>query len=1048
MYLNCHSNFSLNYGIYSPEKLVEEAKARGVKRMALTDINSTAGVVDFVNSCYKYGIRPAVGMEIRNRMELCYIALAHNEDGFENLNRWASGYFRSKGSFPPEAPELGDVFWIYPLSRLPKRPPKQNEWLGIQNKDLNQWQMIPVLDKPDFPKSLYTSWEPKTLGWQPVTFLSATDKTEYKLHCLLRCIEENVLATKLLPSQRALQDECFATPVEIASAFSTAHKHLLTRADALLMSCCFERYDKSPKNKKTFSDDKDSDFGLLSEKTWIGFEKRYSGHGKKDYWQAKARVGKELELIKSQAFEAYYLITLDIIEFGKSQGFFHIGRGSGANSIVAYCLGITDVDPIELDLYFERFINEHRSSPPDFDIDFSWDERRTIQEYIFNTYGEEHVAMQGTHVDYKQDSTIRELGKVLGLPKFEIDAMVENPDKFKDTKAMQLIAKYTELIRHFKIPHYFSVHASGILISERSIYRYTALHYPPLGFPVTQFDMYGSEAVGFAKFDILSQRGLGHIKEAVDIVRQNRGEEIDVHAIQTFKQDPVIRNQIESSETIGCFYIESPAMRQLLSKLRCNNYLTLVAASSIIRPGVAQSGMMKAYIQRFHNPNSFEYIHPIMKELMEETFGIMIYQEDVIKVAHHFAGLSLADADVLRRTMSGKGREKRGFDQIQGTYFKNCKERGYSDYVTNEVWRQIESFGGYSFSKGHSASYAVESYQSLYLKTNYPLEFMVAVINNSGGFYRPEVYIHEARRSGAKMEAPCVNNSFNLTSIQKDTIYLGFRHLKSLETKVVERLVKERTENGPFKSFGQLARRVAMGLEQMVILIRIGALRFTGQSKKELLWEAHILFHTKEVRNTVMHLFDPEADEVFALPEFAPDGWIENAYDETELLGFPLCSPFDLVDWRKEAQRMNSQLVLPEPVDTGFEIEGWKPAQQALKMRPEVTRDPFGYAVLEKSPSVSQMKTTRGQYLTMYGYLIATKNIRTRNGQDMCFGCFIDQEGHFLDTVHFSESMTKYPFFGRGVYRLHGKVVDEFGFTSLEVREMEKLGLKKDPRKG
>ncbi len=208
---------------------------------------------------------------------------------------------------------------------------------------------------------------------------------------------------------------------------------------------------------------------------------------------------------------------------------------------------------------------------------------------------------------------------------------------------------------------------------------------------------------------------------------------------------------MRTAETNGCFYIESPAMRGLLTKLHCDNYLTLVAASSIIRPGVAKSGMMKEYIQRFHRPETIKYLHPVMKEQLEETFGAMVYQEDVIKVAHHFAGLDLAGADVLRRAMSGKFRSKAEFQRIEDKYFSNCKGKGYSDEIAREVWRQIESFAGYSFSKAHSASYAVESFQSLFLKAHYPIEFMVAVINNFGGFYRTWVYFNETQRCGGQM---------------------------------------------------------------------------------------------------------------------------------------------------------------------------------------------------------------------------------------------------------------------------------------------------------
>ncbi|NJM24603.1 MAG: hypothetical protein HC859_02815 [Bacteroidia bacterium] len=245
--------------------------------------------------------------------------------------------------------------------------------------------------------------------------------------------------------------------------------------------------------------------------------------------------------------------------------------------------------------------------------------------------------------------------------------------------------------------------------------------------------------------------------------------------------------------------MESPAMRMLLGKLRCEDYLTLVAASSIIRPGVARSGMMRAYIERFHavrNGGTYESVHPKMDELMAETYGVMVYQEDVIKVAHEFAGLTLTEADVLRRGMSGKFRSREEFKRVAERFFANCQERGYDRLVAERVWFEIESFSGYSFAKGHSASYAVESYQSLFLKAHYPLEFMVGVINNFGGFYRTEFYFHEARMNGGVIEAPCVNSSDYLTTISGNRIYIGFIHVKSLEAGIGKRIHVERERNG------------------------------------------------------------------------------------------------------------------------------------------------------------------------------------------------------------------------------------------------------------
>jgi DNA polymerase-3 subunit alpha len=245
-------------------------------------------------------------------------------------------------------------------------------------------------------------------------------------------------------------------------------------------------------------------------------------------------------------------------------------------------------------------------------------------------------------VTFRDKSIYRELAKVFGLPKSEIDAWLDPATAMREvtSEIQALIVKYGQLLLDF--PNYLSIHAGGILISDAPLSAYTALEGMPKGFPICQFDMYVAEEIGFAKFDILSQRGLGHIKEAVDIIRANRGQDVDVHRVQEFMKDEGVRKQLMRHETMGCFYIESPAMRSLLKKLRCQDYITLVAASSIIRPGVASSGMMKAYIERFHAPDSYEPVHPLMGELMKETYAVMVYQEAVINVAHYFAGFTLA----------------------------------------------------------------------------------------------------------------------------------------------------------------------------------------------------------------------------------------------------------------------------------------------------------------------------------------------------------------------------------------------------------------------
>jgi DNA polymerase III alpha subunit len=547
-------------------------------------------------------------------------------------------------------------------------------------------------------------------------------------------------------------------------------------------------------------------------------------------------------------------------------------------------------------------------------------------------------------------------------------------------------------------PNIRSIHAGGILISEEPVTYYTSLDLPPKGFPTTQFDMYMADEIGFEKLDILSQRGIGHINESVEIIMENKGLKIDVHQVKKFKEDEKVNQRLYSGETNGCFYIESPAMRGLLKKLHCNNYLSLVAASSIIRPGVAQSGMMREYIKRFHDPGNFEYLHPVMEEQLQETYGVMVYQEDVIKICHHFAGLDLSDADILRRAMAGRFRSRKEFERIQGKFFENCRERGYADELTREVWRQIASFAGYAFSKAHSASYAVESYQSLYLKTYFPLEFMVAVINNFGGFYRTRVYVNEARRCGGNIHLPCVNRSHYKTCIYKTDIYLGFVHVLNLEARVADDIVENRKQYGSYKSLEDFVQRINIGIEQLVILVRLDSFRFTGKRKKQLLWEAHMLLgkSNKEIQNNLLFY---ERSREFQLPELEQSE-IEDAYDEIELLGFPVTV-------------------------SGFNL---------LKTK------------YRSSIFAEDLPGHVGKTIRILGDLVTVKNVRTVKKEWMHFGCFLDARGEFFDTVNFPDSLKSYPFKGYGIYLILGNVVQEFGFPSIEVKKMGKLPFVKDPR--
>ncbi|RAR46469.1 DNA polymerase III subunit alpha [Flavobacterium lacus] len=976
MYLNCHSFHSLRYGTIPLQELVEQAVLFGVTALALTDINTVTGIYDFIKACKVVQIKPLVGIDFRNEGKQLYIGLAKNRKGIAEMNRLLTKHNFENIPLPDKAPAFEHTIVIYPFDKIPETM-NENEFIGIAPEQLSKLYNYVWKRKLD-----------KMVVLQTVTYRT---KKEFNLHKILRAIDLNILGSKLTETEYCKVAHVMI-PMEKLMEMFKDYPQIIQNTQSVIEACHFEYDFNTPKNKKHYTSNQHDDSALLTKLAYEGMVRRYGANNPK----AKARVEKELKVINELEFSGYFLITWDIVQYSISRGFLHIGRGSGANSIIAYCLDITNICPLELDLYFERFLNVNRKSPPDFDIDWSWRERDTILEYIFTKYGADHVAFCGTNVEFKYRSIFREVGKVFGLPKEELDELAKNPMKtHHQNEVVKMVQEYGMLLE--KYPNQRSMHSCGILISEEPITNFTALEMPPKGFPIVQFDMHVAEDIGFDKFDILSQRGIGHIDDTVKLIKENQGIDVDIRDTSLSKNEKVCNELLSEGKTIGCFYIESPAMRGLLRRLKCDNYKVLVAASSIIRPGVAQSGMMKEYIFRHNYPDRFEYFHDVFKEQLGETYGIMVYQEDVIKIALHYGGLPAADGDILRRAMSGKGRSKAALQKVKDNFFASCQQQGHPEQLSQEIYRQIESFAGYSFCKAHSASYAVESYQSLYLKTYYPIEFMTAVINNFGGFYRTEVYVHEARMSGAKIHNPCVNTSEYQTKVIGKNLYLGFQHLKSLDLKTAELLVSERLENGLYTSLEDFINRVPIGIEGIQILIFIGAFRFTGKPKNELLIIARlILINFKPEHRHLLLIREPVKEYKLPTVERSP---FEDAFDEIELLDFPVSvTPFNLLQTK------------------------------------------FRGDVMARDLTKHHKKTVR-----MLAYLISRKHVPTKRG-DMYFGTWIDAEGEFFDTAHFADCLKQYPFKGGGCYLLLGQVEVDYHFPTITISKMEKMPFIPDPR--
>ncbi|MCS3531184.1 DNA polymerase III alpha subunit [Chryseobacterium sp. JUb7] len=429
MYLNCHSYHSLRYGTLSIDDLVCQAAAMGIKELVLTDINTITGIYEFKKKCEGKGIKPIVGVEIRKGSELLYIVIAKEFTGIGEVNRALTSY-NCDGIDLPERPDFEHCFIIYPLNAHRPEQLNDNEYIGIQEEELN------MLIRKEYQRLI-----PKMVILHPVTF---STKKEFNLHRILRSIDNNMLLSKLAESEICSKTAYLKSPKVILNAYRN-YPQIIQNTTVILSECGFDFEFETPRNRKFYTGSKKDDLRLLTRLAFTGLERRYG----KSHTQAKQRIEKELKVIDELNFSGYFLITWDIIRYSNSMGFMHVGRGSGANSIVAYCLGITDICPLELDLYFERFLNENRKSPPDFDIDWSWQDRDTILEYIFDRYGKDYVAFCGTNVEFKYRSIIREVGKVFGLPKEELDELSKYPERVFRDEIVQQVQKYGKLLEKF-----------------------------------------------------------------------------------------------------------------------------------------------------------------------------------------------------------------------------------------------------------------------------------------------------------------------------------------------------------------------------------------------------------------------------------------------------------------------------------------------------------------------------------------------------------------------------------------------------------------------
>ncbi|HNW58755.1 MAG TPA: DNA polymerase III subunit alpha [bacterium] len=1005
--LHLHSNYSLCRGANTIAEICTAAEQMGCTHLALTDTNGLYGLAFFRDEARQHHLQPLVGAHLQAGGENA-IVLAKNLRGYHTLCRLITAIHTEA------APCLGALLQPYDADIVILTP---------------EIPLLQILLASSFRENLYAEIVPhgererllrfaREHRLPPVASCAAwfLSEADYPVHRLLRAIDLNTTLERIPAGEVASPQARLRSPREMEPLFPDAPDALANSA-AIARQCTFDLdFGHFVFPSFTGPNGEDAQSWLRNE-VLAGARWRY---GEITPPVAK-RMNYELDLINSKGFAPYFLVVADAVHQAPRT----CGRGSAASSLVSYCLGITHVDPIRYDLFFERFLNPGRSDPPDIDVDFPWDERDDILDYLFHRYGQGCVAMIANHNSFKARSAVREIAKVYGLPDAEIGAVTKKMTSYWQPKSIQTmidthpVFKGTELqapwpeilrladrIRGF--PRHLSVHCGGVVIAPDGLERYVPLQPAKKilqrsaaaeagdqGLPrdvsrvmVVQWEKDQAEEMGLVKMDILGNRSLAVIRDARAAIRENYGREIDFHRLNPLR-DQATQDLLARGDTIGVFYVESPAMRQLQRKTGKGDFEHLVIHSSIIRPAAAV--FISEYIRRL-NGGSWQPLHPRLEEMLKETYGIMVYQEDVSKIAIALADFDASAADGLRKVV-GKKNKQRQLAEYKERFYAGAARHGATPEVCDQIWAMILSFAEYSFCKPHSASFALVSYQSAWLRAHYPAEFIAAVITNQGGYYSPFAYISEARRMGLEILPPDINLSRCAYHGRGQQVRVGLMQLKALNRETREALLHERTHRGPFRSLADFLERTPVTAADGAILIKAGCFDALEKEKNrpQLLWQLHLHCSRRSLLAAgTLPLFAADPAELENLPQPPPYAAAELLRMEEETLGF-LLSAHPLELYREHMQRI--------PHIRGCDLEKHV-----------------------------------GEQVTTIGWLITAKVTTTRTHELMEFLSFEDTTAIYETTffprtyAQFAHRMTQ-----TRPFVLHGKVDEQFGAVNLIV---------------
>ena len=910
-HLHTHTEYSLLDGEASIKKLVARVKELGMDSCAITDHGSMYGVVDFYREAKSQGIHPVIGCEVymapRSRFDKVHdidnktshlILLAENQRGYKNLIKLVSAgyidgfYYKPRIDFEmlkehsegiialsaciagevPKALLRGDYDEAKKIAlKYAEVLGKDNYFLEIQDHGLSEQKRI-------IPDMLRLS-EETGIGLVATNDIHYLKKEDAKYQDVLMCIQMEKKVDD--PDRMKFETEEFyiKSPEEMTSLFEYVPQ-AIENTEKIAKRCNVD-FDFGTRHLPAYAvpDGKDA-FEYLRELCQSGLEKRYSPVSD----ELQKRLDYELGVIKSMGFVDYFLIVWDFIHFAKNNGVMvGPGRGSAAGSIVAYSLGITTVDPIKYGLIFERFLNPERVSMPDIDIDFAPNGRQKIIDYVVEKYGEGQVAQIITFGTMKAKLAIRDVGRALDIPYAEVDKvakLVPFDLKMTISKALDISTELHALYENDPqikelldtsmalegLPRHASTHAAGVVITSEPIVNYVPLQLNSENFITTQFTKDTVENLGLLKMDFLGLRNLTVIENAVKIIKRTRGIDLNMDEIDYDCKE--VYELISSGNTDGVFQLESAGMQSFMQELKPDTLEDVIAGIALYRPGPMEQ--IPRYIKSKKNPQTIQYKHPLLKNILDVTYGCMVYQEQVLEIVRTLAGYSLGKADSMRRVISKKKADQMVTERKNFIYgsddgdIPGCIKNGIDEQTAISIFDEINDFANYAFNKSHAAAYAFVTYQTAYLKTFYPVEYMASLISSIDDLDKINHYIANCKEMGIDRLPPDVNKSEDTFTVENNSIRFGLSAVKNVGRAMILNLVNERKNNGKFKTFSDFIDRMAgqdMNKRALEGLISCGAFDSMGVKRSQLLavYEKALDGTARAARDNVagqMSLFD------------------------------------------------------------------------------------------------------------------------------------------------------------------------------------------------